>query len=64
MATMNDSTRETAQATADEPSAVDLERLRLQRRRTLDDMRRLDQEIRLQRAQDRLRMLRGARSQG
>jgi hypothetical protein len=36
----------------------------VQRRRTLDDMRRLDQEIRLQRAQSRLRMLRGNRSQG
>jgi hypothetical protein len=40
-------------------SGVDLERLRMQRRRTLDDMRRLDEELRLQRSRDRLRMLRG-----
>jgi len=40
-------------------SGMDLTRLGMQRRRTLDDMRRLDAEIRRERAQNRFRLMRG-----
>ncbi len=38
-------------------SGCDLERLKRERRRTLDDMRRLDEEIKRERAQERFRKL-------
>jgi hypothetical protein len=52
---------QTAESASADDRVVDLERLTSQRRRALDEVRRLDAELRSERLERRFRLIRGPR---